>query len=716
MGATLTRAAPTASRRRDRLVALAPFAALGGWVVAMAALLVHFGAHNHYVFRDESNAIVLGREIVHQASLALSGSVARGPERLTSWLAALAALPSDEPTPQIERLHVLTAICQALVAVPVWLAARELRLGRWQALVPAAVATSGSFAFYGVLTLNTSVGMLCATAMLWAAIRALRRPGLASDLLVVATLGATVLARIGWAPLVAALVPAALATAWLDRPAGEPARAWLRALPRRLARRHPVLLPVALLLLAVALAAGPSVLLGGHMYGGIRLTPNVHWPMVRDDLRTLGLHLALGVAIVPLVLALPLLARGLVRPTDPLEGGYAWLVLGLFAIFFYAYVASLNEDRYLAVLAPPIVLAGALAVFRRPPRVRSVLVSAALVTLLVGVTYATPSGDPFGLVIEPTLRFFDNVVVGKLTLLVSVDRAVIAIVLAALAGLAAACVASVARARRSGPAIGAAAAVLVALLAYQLAATDHAARKFTALEGMPSYTAANLEFLDRAIGSGSVRPLAVDGAVDPDVDAQLPFLSAYNHSLDVAGLVVRSGPAPAGAPEDVAIDWRSGRTAVRTGLPTALLELAGTAPVGFAGTSAMPSPQFPWAQVVRLRTPLRTLWVLRGTQPDRYPLRGTPVEVRTFPDGAHRCLSGAILAYPLQPAPVAYRLDGAGRSLRGVALPGRPVPFSLPLPAARPVTVTLRGQARRGPDGIWRGPTLSTLGVGRCAG
>jgi len=430
----LTTTAPRPVRAR-RLAPATPFALLGAWVLLVAALLARHAVDNRYVFRDEANAILLGRMISNEPSQAWTGSVARGIERMTSLFAAGAALATDGPTDQIELLHLWAATCQSLVAIPVWLAARTLGLSRWQALVPAAVASAGSFASFGIFTLNTAVGSLTAALLLWAMVRALARPGLVSDGLVLVTLGLLALSRIGWAPLVVALAPAVLATVWSERPPAEPARRWLARLPRRLVRRHPLLLPAGLAVLVVAAVAGPSLLLGGEMYGGIRLQSNLELSRLWDNTRLLGAHLAIGLAIVPLVLALPMIAWGLVRPRDPLEGGFAWLVLGLVLAFSYAYYFSMNEDRYFAVLVPPLALAGAVALFRRPPPAWAGVLSGALVVALVASSYSWPAGGPYDYFIAPTSRFFGDVVTGKLAQWLPGASGLYAVLVPAAAGL-----------------------------------------------------------------------------------------------------------------------------------------------------------------------------------------------------------------------------------------------------------------------------------------
>ena len=686
------------------------------WTLAITVLLARYGVDNHYVFDDEADAILLGRAIVDDPSLILTGTVARGPERMTSLFAAVATSVTDGPTRQVELLHLASAICQGLVTAPVWLAARELGLGRWAALVPAAIASAGSVAFYGVFTLNAAPGLLAATLLLWAMVRALGRPGLGSDLLVAGTLALTILSRIGWAPLVAALVPAVLAAVWRSRPPDEGLRTWLRRLPRRLLQRHPLLTPLASLLAVVALAAGPSALLG-H-YGSVRLQPDFDPSLLWTNTRTLAAHLAIAVAVVPLVLALPMIARGLVRPADAVEGGFAWLVLALVVVFSYAYYASMNEDRYFAVLCPPVVLAGAFAVFRRPPPPWSVLASGALVTALAATSYQWSPDGVIGYFVAPTSRFFDDVVVGKLTQRLPGSASLLAAAVVLVAVLAAFAVVALARRPRALGRTGIAAAglLLAGILAFQLAAMDHPARKFTQRAGMGTFTPAMLELVDRGGGGKPVRALAVDGVVDPDLEAQQRLLQTYNVSLDSAAYTVWTGPSTPRTMGAAAIDWRTGRVTVADPPPALLLQLAGGAHVGFAGTTLPSREPFPWAQLVRLRLPLRASWVLRGTQVDRYPKGGTAVRVRVFPDGgSRRCLTALVLAHPYADGRVRYLLAGGERRVRGTVAPGLPREIAVRVSGGRPTTVTLAGRSRRLPDGTSRGPTLANVSVGRCA-
>ncbi|ADB53897.1 hypothetical protein [Conexibacter woesei] len=727
-----TPAAPAtgADRTRALLLRHGPLLVLAAWTAVVTGLLLHFSADSRQVFTDEANAVLLGRFIEGDlVSRLFEGTVARGPERLTSWLSAFAAVATDDPTRQYELVHIATALAQGLVVVPVWLAARQLGMSRWTALAPAMIASAGSFAFYGIVTLNTSVGALSCGFMLWALLRALRRPGVVSDLLVVVTLGATVLARIGWAPLVAALVPAVLATTWFARPAGERLGAWLRALPAALLRRHPLLTPGALVLVLVALAIGIDPLLGGELYGGVRLTPDLNASTLWDNTRVLLSHLAIGTALVPFVLAIPVLARGLVRPTDAVEGGFAWLVLAYLVIFSYAYYYTVNEDRYFAVLAAPLVLAGALAIVRRPPPWWSVALSGAGVTWLVASSYRWPPGDIYTYFLAPTSHFFGDVLLGRLSLYLSGGRGFLAVVVLLIAAAVAIGLTLLVRRshdRRLTLAVGI--AVLASLLVYQLAATYHPADKFTAALGMNSFSAADLEFIDAAVDGGreprspigTAQPLATDGGIRPDLAAQVPFLQVFNSTLGYRFSVNRDlgRPDPDLPPHaaDVTVDWRTGDTVVGGAVPQVLVTNAGQELIGFDSKPVPAQPRFPWAGIEQLRPPLRAEWMLRGELPDRFAGGDTPMQARIYPHGDERCVSGLINQHPTTDRRVRYRLDGGLTTPRGVANPGTPLPFTVRVPAGRPTTLTLNGRAGRLPDGEWRRPGLFNLVLEPCRG
>jgi hypothetical protein len=716
----------TAPRRRTTAFAYrladrdnVPILALAAVVVGMTLLLARIAVTNHYVFIDEFFAISFGRSIADDPSLAFEQSLGRGPERLTSLMTALVAVTSDSPSQQMWLLHAAMALCQGLVAVPVWLAGRELGLGRWGALAAAAVAASGSFAIYGVTTLNQSVGLLCATVMLWGMVRALRRPGMGSDLLVLVGLAATALARLGWAPLVLALVPGTVAAAWFGRSSGERLVSWLRALPLRLLRRHPVLLPVLVLGVVVALISGPSTLLGGEHYGGLALEPDLRLATLWENARRHFSHLAIGLALVPFILAIPALVRDLARPSDATTGGFSWLVLGLVILFSYIHYTAVAEDRYLAVLVPPFALAGVLAAVRRPPPVWAVVVSGLLTARLVATSYAWPAIGPFDHFIAPTSTFFEHLVGGDVAIrlpLATLHGSTVALLLGLGAGLVVVVAMRMPRPRRA-LGLAASAAVLAGVLAFQVAAAEYPARKFVEAVGMPDVPTEDLTFVDRAARGGRSEPLAVDGVIDPDLVGQLWWLRVYNGTLG-GGMTVMRGDrplAPTAPGPPVRVDWQTGATEATGPVPDVLLDKPGFNGVGFSGTPLRGSPYFPFAALERLRRPLDALWVVHGDRLQGYPQRGDPLRLRVFPPTDRRtCVRGGVAVHPLVDRPSRYRLTGALRTVQRVGQPATAERFVARVAGGRPTTLVLRGDPGRLADGNWLGPTLVDLSVAEC--
>jgi hypothetical protein len=259
--------------------------------------------------------------------------------------------------------------------------------------------------------------------------------------------------------------------------------------------------------------------------------------------------------------------------------------------------------------------------------------------------------------------------------------------------------------------------VLTGVVAFQIAATEYPAQKFVNAVGMTEVSWEELSFIDRATRGGRAEPLAVDGGIDPEVYAQIWFLRVYNRTLG-GGMTVMRGPgSPATllGPSMAQVDWRSGDIEMTGPVPDVLLDRAGTSRVGFAGARVDATPSFPYAALLRLRRPLRTLWIVRGDSVQGYPERGRPLRLRVFPPMQRRtCVEGFVAVHPLADGPSRYRIDGASRKLRGVAQPGGPQGFSAHVTGGRPSTLVLRGGARQLPDGSSVGPRFEYLSVADC--
>ncbi len=686
-----------------RVALRSPYVVLGLIVVGVAALLAYRGAGSHYLFADELVSINMGRAIAAGQTSALTIETGRGVERVIAAMAALASGVTGTPTSQIRLLHISMAFIQGLIALPVYATARQLGIGRWQSLAPALVACTGAFAVYGIFVLNTSIGVLCFSLLLWAAARSFRKPGVGSDLLVVAAIAATAVTRIGYAPLAGALVPAFVAVIWFSRPCGERFRTFLTAFPGRLARNHPILTPLAVLLLVLAAALGPASLVGGNNYGGSLLGQvlSVHELTVNSEYMLT--RLAIGVAIVPFMLAVPLILRNLFRPPEPSAGGFSWLVIGVLVVFSYVYYLRMNEDRYIAVLVPVVALAAALAVFRKPALPAwAVMLSALAVARLVVTNFRWPVSEPFDFFIAPTLKFFQRAVVERLSIYLPIDTGWLPTVILIVAATAAVAVAIVVRSDRLRSPGGRAlcGAVFAAVAVFQIAAMDYPARKFVDALGMASVSDQRISFIDQAAKGLVARPLAAGGSVDPDLSAQLPQLLTFNTSLGRPWPVVVASPAQkaaAGAPlAEAVIDASSGVVTATSDPPGVILFKTGFAPIGFSGRYFPPPAEFPYARLERLDRPLRTSWLVLGADQQGYSFAGKAILLRVFATGrGGACVRGILLVDPRIGPALKYQLSGPGLRRAGSLAAGAPLSFELPRSNKAVRTYRLTSQSAR---------------------
>jgi len=118
----------------------------------------------------------------------------------------------------VTTIQCLQAVVMSLTAVVVWLWVRPLAGDRW-ALAAAVLTTLLPALAYSGLLMSESVFLPAATLALWLMSRALDRPTIVRQLLLLATLVLAVSARLQGLVLVPVLVTAALLAAWFARDA-----------------------------------------------------------------------------------------------------------------------------------------------------------------------------------------------------------------------------------------------------------------------------------------------------------------------------------------------------------------------------------------------------------------------------------------------------------------------------------------------------------------
>jgi hypothetical protein len=350
-----------------------------------------------------------------------------------------------------------------------------------------------------------------------------------------------------------------------------------------------------------------------------------------------------------------------VRPAE--AGAAAFAALGGGAFLAFAYVAATQgaEERYMAPLAPVLLLMAMVAVARRAVGPVLVLAAGVVVARAISVTGTGLDIGPYGYFAQPAQSFFRRVVLGKASLIGPVpDGHVLTTVLVAAIAVAVA-VALLARLRPA--ATYAATASVVA--GFGLVGGIYCMHQFSEQAGFPNLSFGQQAWVDRAAGTGADVQLAPQGL--EGVQAEL---TAFNRSL---GDPYRPSRAT------LTVDPVTG--ALR-GAPRYVVVQDGVLmPIGVGGEQVAASTYLP-VQARLLRVAPRALWQLTS-----------PRSVRVF--GAGECLTATIA----QPPGTTARQRFTFGSVHGV-LAGVPVTVATP---AAPELV-LRGGGDATIVGLSRGP------------
>jgi hypothetical protein len=343
-----SRAIPVVAGLRDRtllalVIAAGAFVRLGGGM----------GHPTPRLYPDEYIYAALARSLAH-GELLIRGERARFPAILEPLVTAPFWLP-DDPALAYGLTKALHALVMPLAAIPVWLIARRLGLGRWERLACAALAVALPGAIYAGYVTADAVGVPLALGAIAAGMRALDRPTPRSELLFLALAGLATLARVQYVVIPAAYLLAALGGSSLR--------------PRRLVHRHPVVTGAAGSALVLLVAAGPTAILG--YYDGV-LQLDVGLDVARWALTDLSLSAyACGWVIVPAAIAG--WGLSLVRPRSASErtlavfiGATGGLILAEAALYAANGAERYHERYLLAVL--PLALPYALVGIRRGGR------------------------------------------------------------------------------------------------------------------------------------------------------------------------------------------------------------------------------------------------------------------------------------------------------------------------------------------------------------
>ena len=304
-----------ATRARDRAWLLGVFAV----AVLLSVIATRWTfdmwtwQNDEFIFRQTARWI--GDNL--PSSLWATAEYMRGVQRLNAWLFAFCLDAFGSPTGfKVARWVIVLAY--ASTVVPVWLLARAAGAERaWAALaalgavlVPWAGLT-GTFLTEGLA--YPLVGWACLAIFATVA-----NPSPRADVVALAAIGASMLARTGLVLLLFALAVAVLGQE-LRLAASE--RELLRA-PLRLVRRHAVLVAVGLVGLLL-LALGRADRLTGSWYENA----GPRWEDTWHGVTYVISSVAAGVGFVPVLAALGFGLTQIVRPRSPRDLALAWLVV-----------------------------------------------------------------------------------------------------------------------------------------------------------------------------------------------------------------------------------------------------------------------------------------------------------------------------------------------------------------------------------------------------
>jgi hypothetical protein len=617
---------------RARIWVAAPWAA----AAILGVLIARFSVRIHTLQPDETIAVAASRHVLDHPFSAIDPSVnlsGRGLERGVAVLFALVQAIVGDTGHAYWVQHAVGALIFALVIVVVAAWGRDLGLAGWQALVAGVAAGCVPWMVLGTSLLNSSPAYVVTVLALWAIWRAIIEPSLARDALAIAALLLLAVTRVGNVVVAAAWPLGILAFALHDRAPGVGLGAAIAGLPRRVWREHALLVILGAVGVLALVIGGTHWLVGGYP---VRTPLNGAF---RTLLRVTLAYLAMGTAVVPAVLALAYAARALVRPDRPADAAFAALGAGAFVAFAYVAATQGAEERYVAPLAPVLILMALVALARRAVGPLLVLLAGIVVARAISVTGVGYDIGPYNYFAHAAQSFFRRIVVGKASLIGPVpDAHVLTTVL--VVAVATAVLAVVLARRRPALAYGATGAVV---MVFGLVAGVYSMNQFMNQAGFPNLSFEQQAWIDRAVGTGADVAIAPQG-----LEGVQGELASFNRSL---GSPYRPRRAT------LTVD----ATGLLRGAPTYLATQDGILPaIGVGGTQVAQSTYLP-VQARLIRVAPRALWQLTS-----------PRSVRLF--GGSGCLTATLA----QPAGTAARQPFTFGAAHGV-LAGAPVTVVTPV-------------------------------------
>ncbi|MGZ4386523.1 MAG: glycosyltransferase family 39 protein [Gaiellaceae bacterium] len=315
----------------------------------MSAVLRFVAALPHRTityYPDEYIYSALAHSFATTGHFTIRGAPAHFPPLLESIVTAPLWIGSD-PALSMRLTQALHAIVMSLAAVPVYLLARQLRLGAVQALAAAAFTLALPDIFFVDYLTADALAFTLAISAVAVGVRALAAPTWKGDLAFIVLAGLATFARLQYVVLLGAFAVAAVVVSGRHAP-----------------RRHPLTAGVLGACLALLAALGVHSALGyyeGISAFGVSPAQMIRWMGTDSAL----LAFVAGGAVVPGAVAGVALAFGRKRP--PEQRAFAALVTALaLGLLLEAGLYATNgsprfQERYLMAILPFLPLAFCLA-------------------------------------------------------------------------------------------------------------------------------------------------------------------------------------------------------------------------------------------------------------------------------------------------------------------------------------------------------------------
>ncbi len=356
-------------------VGLCGIVVLGGWLLSQATVRVV----NWFVMTDELFYERLGISVAQTGSVIprLRGETVANVNQLYPVLLGFVFGHADVPG-SLATAHRLNAFVMASAAIPVYLLARRIGVGRLVSLWVASLAITTPWMVLSSFLLTEVVAYPAFCWSLLALSVAVERKAVRWDMAALASIGIAVMARTQFAVLLIVFGVAVIAEALLESAgSGARGREIVRAAVAKLATTRRVLLGFyafgAVALIAALIVRGSGAVLGSYSVTASDI--RIDLDLVRLTAEHLA-SLALATAILPFVVGSAWLVDHL-RPSAPPAaralasvGCATIILLGLeVASFTQRFAAGQVNDRYVFYVLPVVLVGlGAALVSRSWPR------------------------------------------------------------------------------------------------------------------------------------------------------------------------------------------------------------------------------------------------------------------------------------------------------------------------------------------------------------